>query len=85
MTDMADWFTQQQQAFYLALKWTDFLKIPYIFKDFPGGSVVKHLPSNAGDVDSMKKMATHFLPRKSHRHRSLEGYCPWGHKRVGHN
>ena len=21
-----------------------------------------------------------FLPRESHRQRSLEGYCPWGHK-----
>ena len=26
-----------------------------------------------------------FLPRESHGQRSLEGYSPWGHKRVGHN
>ena len=26
-----------------------------------------------------------FLPRKSHGWRSLEGYSPWGCKRVGHN
>ena len=26
-----------------------------------------------------------FLPGKSHRKRSLAGYSPWGHKRVGHN
>ena len=27
----------------------------------------------------------HFLPGKSHGQRSLSGYSPWGHKRVGHN
>ena len=26
-----------------------------------------------------------LLPGKCHGQRSLEGYCPWGHKRVGHN
>ena len=26
-----------------------------------------------------------FLPGKSHGQRSLAGYSPWGHKRVGHN
>ena len=26
-----------------------------------------------------------FLPRKCHGQRSLAGYSPWGHKRVGHN
>ena len=26
-----------------------------------------------------------FLPGKSHRQRSLEGYSPWGSQRVGHN
>ena len=26
-----------------------------------------------------------FLPGKSHGHRSLVGYHPWGHKRVAHN
>ena len=26
-----------------------------------------------------------FLPGKSHRQRSLAGYSPWGHKRVGHD
>ena len=25
-----------------------------------------------------------FLPEKSHGQRSLMGYSPWGHKRVGH-
>ena len=26
-----------------------------------------------------------FLPEKSHGQRSLAGYSPWGHRRVGHN
>ena len=26
-----------------------------------------------------------FLPGKSHEHRSLAGYSPWGHKRDGHD
>ena len=26
-----------------------------------------------------------FLPGKSHGQRSLAGYSPWGHKRVGHD
>ena len=26
-----------------------------------------------------------FLPGKSHEQRSLVGYSPWGHKRVGHD
>ena len=26
-----------------------------------------------------------FLPKKSHRQRSLVGYSPWSHKRVGYN
>ena len=36
-------------------------------------------------------MATHssiasvFLPGESHGQRSLVGYSPWGHKRVGHD
>ena len=36
-----------------------------------------------------KEMATHssivFLPGKSHGQRNLEGYSPWGLKRVGYN
>ena len=30
------------------------------------------------------KPTTVFLPGKSHGKRSLAGYNPWGHKRVGH-
>ena len=34
-----------------------------------------------------KTIATHsgILPGKSHGQRSLMGYSPWGHKRVGHD
>ena len=62
---------------------------------FPGGSVVKNPPANAGDVglilgweDSLEnKMATLsvFLPVKSHGQRSLVASNPGGLKRVGHN
>ena len=66
---------------------------------FPGGSVVKNLPASAGDARDLglipgsgrslgerKWQPTPiFLSGKSHRQRSLAGYSPWGHKRVGHN
>ena len=66
---------------------------------FPGGSVVKNLPANAGvarDLSSIPgssrslgerkwKPTPVFLPGRSHRQRSLAGYSPWGHKRVGHH
>ena len=61
---------------------------------FPGGSVVKNLPANAGDIDSIAgwerssvgrrklQAAPVFLPGKSHGQRSLAGYNPWGHKEL---
>ena len=58
---------------------------------FPGGSVVKNPPANAGDRvlipgrcpgegndNSLPFMV--FLSGESHGQRSLEGCCPWGHK-----
>ena len=62
---------------------------------FPGGSVVKILPANAGDGDStpyVRKIPWKrkwqptpvFLPGKSHGQRSLAGHSPWSH-RVRHN
>ena len=55
---------------------------------FSGGSVIKNLPSNAGDSSSIpgwedpleKEMATTsvFLPGESHGQRSLAGYSPQG-------
>ena len=61
--------------------------------------VVKNLPANAGDHKrhrfdpwirkipwSRKWQPTPiFLPGESHGQRSLLGYSPWGHRRVGHN
>ena len=57
--------------------------------------VVKHLPGNAGDANSIIGLGRSpgegnnnlliVLPGKSHGQRSLVGYSPWGHKRVGHH
>ena len=60
---------------------------------FPGSSVVKNLPANAGSSGTQvwslgqedpleMEMATHssILAGKSHGQRSLVGYSPWGHK-----
>ena len=59
---------------------------------FPGGSVVKNLPANAGDARdavsipglgrSLRKWQPTpvFLPGKFHGQKSLAGYSPRGHK-----
>ena len=58
---------------------------------FPGGSVVKNLLANAGDVGYpwVRKISSWrrkwqppqvFFPGKSHRQRNLAGYSPWGCK-----
>ena len=62
----------------------------------PGGSVVKNLPANAGDADSIPGLektpwrrkwqpTSVFLAGKSHSQRSLADYSPWGRKRVRHD
>ena len=41
-----------------------------------------------GQEDLLEKEISNppiFLLRKFHKQRSLEGYCPWGCKRVGYN
>ena len=52
-----------------------------------GGSVVKNLPTNAKDVDSIPESGRSqkemqptplFLPGKFHGQRSLVAYSPWG-------
>ena len=57
--------------------------------NFPGGSVVKNLPANAGDAGSIPGLGRSpkegngnplQLPGRSHGQRSLTGYSPWGHK-----
>ena len=62
---------------------------------FPGGSVVKILPANAGDMGLIpgwedpleKEMETHsgILAWEILQQRSLVEYSPWGQKRVGHD
>ena len=58
---------------------------------FPGGSVIKNPPANAGDLGSIsgdlkypleKEMTTlsSILAGKCPKQRSLVGYSPWGHK-----
>ena len=63
------------------------------------GSVVKNLPASAGDARDLGSVpASGSSPGerngnplrysclgKSHGQRSLAGYSPWGHKRVGHD
>ena len=63
---------------------------------FPGGSVLKNPPADAGlcgfdpwvrEILWRRKWQPSpvFLSGKSHGQRSLAGYSPWGHKRVGHD
>ena len=62
---------------------------------FPGGSVEKNLPANAGDTGGLFQSlgqedllirkwqpAPVFLPGKSHCQRSLAGYRSWGHREL---
>ena len=51
--------------------------------------MVKNPPANAGDVGSIPGSGRSpgegnavFLPEKSHGHRSLLGYSPWGRKEL---
>ena len=60
---------------------------------FPGGTVIKNLPANAGDARDVDLIPgsgrspgvgngnpLQFLPGECHGQRSLVGYSPWGHK-----
>ena len=64
---------------------------------FPGGTVVKNMPSSAGDAGDVSSIpglmgkipwrrkwqpTPVFLPGKSHGQRSLVDYSPWGHKEL---
>ena len=67
----------------------------FIIWGFPGGSVVKNLPTNVGDTGDMSSIPgvrripwrrewlpiPLVLPGKSHGQRSLAGYSPCGHKK----
>ena len=64
---------------------------------FPGGSMAKNPPTNAGDTWDVglipgsdpleKEMITHssILAWEYHGERRPVGYSPWGSQRVGHN
>jgi len=63
---------------------------------FPCGSVVKNLPANAGDVGLIPGLGRspeagngnplqYSCLENSMEKRSLVGYSPWGHKRVGYD
>ena len=58
---------------------------------FPGGSLVKNPPANAGETgdvgfDPWVEKKWHVsLPEKFRSRRSLVEYSSWGCKRVGHN
>ena len=68
-----------------------------IINGFPGSPVVKkkkktYLPMQATQVQSIGKICRQkwqptavFFPEESHGQRSLAGYSPWGHKRVGYD
>jgi len=63
------------------------------------GSVVKNMPASAEDARDLGSVSAlgsspgerngnplrYSCLGKSHGQRSLAGYSPWGHKRVGHD
>ena len=64
----------------------------HMYIGFPGGSVIKNLPANAGDAvqslgqeDPVEKEMAVFLPGQSYGWRSLVGYSPLGRKKVRHD
>ena len=62
---------------------------------FPGGSAVKNLPANAGDMGLVPGSGRspgegngnplQYSCLGNPMDRSLAAYSPWGCKRVGHN
>ena len=54
--------------------------LPTTQMGFPGDSVGKNPPANAGDSGSIPGLGR--SPGKFHGQRSLAGYSPWGRKRA---
>ena len=68
-------------------------RLSYIFTGFPGGSVLKNLPANVGDIGDTdfipgsgkipwrraRQPTPVFLPGESHGQGSLAGYSAWSH------
>ena len=63
---------------------------------FPDGSVVENPPVNVGNASLIPgsgiyprvrngNQLQYFFLENPHGQISLEGYSPWGHKRVGHD
>ena len=84
--------------FSLELSWLEDLDlfVSNVFQGFPGGSVVKNLPTDAGDAGSISGSGRfpgegngnplqYSCLEKPHGQRSLADYSPWGCKTVGHN
>ena len=76
--------------------WVSFYKDSSCTEDFPGGSEVKNLPANAGDLGSIPELGRSpwrrkwqltpvFLPGEFHGQRSLADFSPWGQKWVRHS
>ena len=85
-------FTLEHMKDVTKLKFIDSVKLHW---GFPGGSVVKNLAANAGDLglilglrrSSGNGLATHssILAWEIPWTGEPEVYSPWGHKRVGYN
>ena len=70
-------------------------KFKFRYEGFPGGSMVKNLPANAGDTGSIPGLrrtpeegndnSSSILDCEIHGHRRLASYSPWGHKKVRHD
>ena len=76
--------------------WISFYKDTSCTEVFPGGSVVKNLPANAGDLGSIPELerlpwrrkwqlTPVFLPGEFHEQRSLADVSQWGQKWGRHN
>ena len=75
--------------------WLSDFHFTWCYMGFPGGSVVKNPPANAGDRDTSlipgsgrspgEGNSNTLVSRQSHGEKSLVGYSPWGHKRVWHD
>ena len=69
--------------------------IVFIARGFPGSSVIKNPPakqeiwvhflSREDILEKEMALTPVFLPGDSHGQRSLAGYTPWDHRRVGHD
>ena len=81
----------------LTIQYIDYLLfIKWVCLGFPGGSMVKNMPANAGNESSILGSGRspgegngnplHYICLgKAHRQRNLTDYSPWSCKTVGHD